>query len=176
MRSDFQRGNDPSSKKRLRRYLVDSSPTVTPTFNCGFAQFNLTLRVAFVNGRSVGIRPQEARLLSILFRNAGNVVDYDELTSSLYGERIAREACRSRLKSLTADVRRRFGAEMQAALRTAPGRGLVLQLSNTKFRARLGGCTRVRRLVCLRPGDVAAPTATACSNARQRNCQHIEGC
>jgi hypothetical protein len=130
MENPIRKGDDePQTAKSLRRYRATPSAANRPTFQCGMAAFSLDLLVAFVGGRAVRIRPQEARLLSILFRSAGRIVPYDELHSALYGDRIPADACRARLKSLVADVRRRFGSDMQAALLTAPGQGLLLQLN-----------------------------------------------
>lgn len=125
---ELRRDSDVVVAKAIRRYPITLSPGTAPTFQCGAAAFWLDQLVAIVRGESVGIRTQEARLLAILLRGAGSVVAYEAITSSLYGERIDIAACRARLKSLVADVRRRFGDDVKAALRTAPGRGLLLHL------------------------------------------------
>ena len=113
-----------------RRYRASLGSLGPATFRCGSASFDLDVLVAVVGGRSINIRPQEARLLAILFGAEGRVVGYERLTSLLYGAGVPREACRARLKSLVADVRRRFGSGLSSAIRTAPTKGLVLQLDD----------------------------------------------
>lgn len=119
---------DAGAIKRGRRYRATPEASLAATFHCGAVAFDLELLVARVDGELVGVRPQEARLLALLLRADGHVVTYEELSDLLYGERIPPDACRARLKSLVADLRRRFGTDMQAALRTATGKGLVLRL------------------------------------------------
>lgn len=118
---------------RARRYRVIPGLAPTPTFCCGGIAFDLELHLAFMQGTAIGIRPKEASLLSVLFGAAGRVVSYDEIALRLYGARTSPETSRSRLKSLVADVRRRFGSEMHHALVTVPSKGLLLYASSAVF-------------------------------------------
>jgi DNA-binding winged helix-turn-helix (wHTH) protein len=149
---------DAKARKVRRRYRATLTETAAPTFRCGSASFDLDLLVAVVAGRPINIRSQEGRLLQVLFRAAGRVVSYEELVSTLYGSGVRAEIGRARLKSLVADLRRRFGTDVQNAVRTTPGKGLVLQLdSNSPFGC-VARCTRVA-VTCtsLEPALPSAP-------------------
>jgi hypothetical protein len=117
-------------RPRPRRYRAMPSSTTPPAFQCGAASFDLERLVAVVDGNPIYVRPQEGRLLGSLLRAGGRVVAYEQLVVELYGARLPLQAARVRLKALVADVRRRFGRDMKQALRTAPSRGLVLQLGS----------------------------------------------
>ena len=95
------------------------------TFRCGSTRMDLATRAAWVVGRPIGLRPQEARLLAILWTSANRVVSNESLILSLYGN-ISITSGRSRLKRLVADIRKRFGKDVATRLRTVPKVGLVL--------------------------------------------------
>jgi DNA-binding winged helix-turn-helix (wHTH) protein len=134
------RRSDKSTRGKLRRYRAMPTASAVPTFHCGATAFHLDLLIAITSGGCSLVRPQEAHLLCILFESGGRVVPYDHLTKMLYGPRIPLGASRARLKSLVADIRRRF-SDLQQLLLTAPGRGLVLQISGRALAERLTPCT-----------------------------------
>ena len=158
------------ASSRGRRYQVQGPVRSTPTFCCASTAFDLDGLVAQVRGATVRIRPQEARLLSLLHQNAGRVVSYAELVGFLYGERIAQDVLMARLKALVSDVRRRFGPDIQSALRTAPRMGLVLHVERSEPALNERMCSdpySARLAVCDAP-----PSAAATSQVGQRRQSH----
>lgn len=133
--------------KQSRRYAATVSAAAAPTFRYGSVAFHLDLLIAVCDGAEMRVRPQEARLLGILHRALGAVVAYDTICNELYGIRVPSEHGRARLKSLVADIRRRFGTSMQVALLTAPGKGLLLR----------GACGNDRK-----PSEPCDAARTAC--------------
>jgi DNA-binding response OmpR family regulator len=95
------------------------------SFRCGSTRVDLATRAAWVVGRPIALRPQEARLLALLWTAANRVVPNESLILSLYGN-ISVTSGRSRLKRLVADIRKRLGEEVATRLRTVPKVGLVL--------------------------------------------------
>ncbi len=139
MRSEDDYGARAASA-RTRRYRAAPSQASATALYCGATAFDLELHVAFVQGDAIGVRPREARLLSILFSANGRLVAYQDIERLLYGARISPETSRARLKSLVADVRRRFGSEVERGLVTVPSRGLVLY-SNGAAGESLAACS-----------------------------------
>ncbi len=95
------------------------------SFRCGSTRIDLATRAAWVLGSPMGLRPQEARLLALLWTAANRVVPNESLIFSLYGN-ISLASGRGRLKRLVADIRKRLGGDVATRLCTVPKVGLVL--------------------------------------------------
>ena len=91
------------------------------------AQLDLSAYVVRISGCSIGLRPMEHRLLSLLEKRRNRVVPTTDLVQALYGN-IAIDAGRVRLKRLVADIRSRLGTDFAQRLRTVHKIGLVLIL------------------------------------------------
>jgi DNA-binding response OmpR family regulator len=102
-------------------------PREEASFWCGRVRIDLETFLAVRGGELVSIRPQEARLLALLLRHEGRIVKYQDILQALYGDGVPQDLARPRLKSLVADIRRRFGSEVRVTLQTIRGHGLALR-------------------------------------------------
>jgi DNA-binding response OmpR family regulator len=95
------------------------------SFSCGSVRIDLASHVAWLKDEPVGLRPQEERLMLLLWNNANRVVRTDVIVKTLYGD-ISPWSARARLRRLVADIRQRLGASFASKLCTVFKHGLIL--------------------------------------------------
>jgi DNA-binding response OmpR family regulator len=71
----------------LRRARVTIRETAQPIFTCGDLEINFNARRVTVSDKEVLLTPKEYELLKTLATHHGNAITYDELLSSVWGEK-----------------------------------------------------------------------------------------